>query len=84
IIPPRPPSPSPLIINHQDVEPITPSPCIFREAPPSPPPHEETKIITKVLPQEPPLLPRMIFEHNASVFIQFLFCKILSKMSAEV
>ncbi|CAF4009667.1 unnamed protein product, partial [Rotaria sp. Silwood1] len=40
-------------------------PYIFREAPPTPPPYEETKVITKVLPQEPSSSQRIIFERNA-------------------
>jgi hypothetical protein len=67
IIPPRPASLEPLIIQHQDPTPATPPPLILREAPPPPPPYQEASIITKVLPPEPHASQRVIIEQNAPV-----------------
>lgn len=69
IIPPRAPTPPPLIIKQQEPSLPTPPPLILREAPPPLPPREGTTVITKVLPPPPPPERKVIFERQPSVNI---------------
>jgi len=67
IVPPRAPSPPPLVIKYQEPAPPTPPPLILREAPPPLPPRQETTVITRVLPPEPQSPRRVIYEREPPV-----------------
>jgi hypothetical protein len=67
ILPPREPSPPPLIVKYQEPSPPTPPPLILREAPPTPPPHQEPTVQTKYLPSDSQSSRRVIVEHSPPV-----------------
>lgn len=67
ILPPRVPTPPPLVIQQQDPTPPTPPPLILREAPPILPVHQEAEIITKMLPPQPPPARQVIMEQTPPV-----------------
>ena len=66
-MPPRAPTPPPLIIKQREPTPPTPPPLILREAPPPLPPRQEATVITKVLPAEPAPAPQVIIEREPAV-----------------